>query len=375
MNRVLKRPMFRIGGSAGTGITSGLDEPKKMASASTDMDRKIKELTEAFIIYKQKGGTLSFEQFSKAFAEENFNSGGRVGYQTGTNPYATPLAPGTLPGFLTSFGLDLLSRPPQGNIFQTAAAAAKGPFETFQMANLRRAETEAEKAFKQKLAADEREFLTGERLSTQEFEKGQLEKRLDLEREKIAAGDEFSLQQLTSLYMDNYAGDPNAMIKASNHAKYVKLILPELRATVGDTQVGGVVEEDLSDAKKAKRFAKINKNNVGKIFFDVNSGTLKKLVRDSDTKQLGFIEFVVSPLILALINIFYPLHPIGQYILTNFQEWAKRRRDEIFADSNIMDKEEECRKLEERVKKFKDKFDILEELKSSDRFDEKTRKT
>ena len=80
--------------------------------------------------------------------------------------------------------------------------------------------------------------------------------------------------------------------------------------------------------------------------------------------QLGFIEFVVSPLILALINIFYPLHPIGQYILTNFQEWAKRRRDEIFADSNIMDKEEECRKLEERVKKFKDKFDILEELKA-----------
>ena len=25
MNRVLRRPMFRIGGSAGTGITSGLD--------------------------------------------------------------------------------------------------------------------------------------------------------------------------------------------------------------------------------------------------------------------------------------------------------------------------------------------------------------
>ena len=29
MNRVLKRPMFRIGGSAGTGITSGLDKPRK----------------------------------------------------------------------------------------------------------------------------------------------------------------------------------------------------------------------------------------------------------------------------------------------------------------------------------------------------------
>ena len=28
MNRILKRPMFRIGGSAGTGITSGLDRPR-----------------------------------------------------------------------------------------------------------------------------------------------------------------------------------------------------------------------------------------------------------------------------------------------------------------------------------------------------------
>ena len=27
MNRVLKRPMFRMGGSTGTGITSGLDRP------------------------------------------------------------------------------------------------------------------------------------------------------------------------------------------------------------------------------------------------------------------------------------------------------------------------------------------------------------
>jgi len=246
MNRILKRPMFRIGGSAGTGITSGLDQPRKQ-------------------------------------------------YANGTpNPYATPLSPGTLPGFLTSFGLDLLSRPPQGNIFQTAAAAAKGPFETFQMANLRRAETEAEKAFKEKLALDEREFLTGEREATQDFDREQLEKRLDVEREKIAAGDEFSLNQLTQLYMENYSGDPNAMIKASNHAKYVKLILPELRVTVGDSQVGGVVEEDLSDVKKATKFAKRNKNNVGKVFFDVNSGTLKKLVRDPDTKQLGFIEFSLT---------------------------------------------------------------------------------
>ena len=28
MNRILKRPMFRMGGSSGPGITSGLDQPR-----------------------------------------------------------------------------------------------------------------------------------------------------------------------------------------------------------------------------------------------------------------------------------------------------------------------------------------------------------
>ena len=84
MNRTLKRPMFRIGGSAGTGITSGLDQPRKQ-------------------------------------------------YNTGSNPYAMGSFQSTgLPGFLTSFGLNLLSTPPSGNIFQTAALAAQDPFRRLQ---------------------------------------------------------------------------------------------------------------------------------------------------------------------------------------------------------------------------------------------------
>ena len=94
--------------------------------------------------------------------------------------------------------------------------------------------------------------------------------------------------------MDNYAGDPNAQIKASNHANYIKNILPELRGKVGDTQIGGIVEEDLSDVDKATKFAKRNKNKVNKVFYDVNSGTLKKLVRDPETNALGFVPFDMS---------------------------------------------------------------------------------
>jgi cAMP-specific phosphodiesterase 4 len=79
--------------------------------------------------------------------------------------------------------------------------------------------------------------------------------------------------------------------------------------------------------------------------------------------QLGFIEFVVSPLITSFVNIFYPLNEICQNLIVNYCEWAKKRREEIFSDNNIQDKEDECRKLEERVKKFRDKFNWLEDMR------------
>ena len=113
MNRILKRPMFRRGGSAGTGITSGLDTPRKEFSLGTDPYDRALKTTERF-----EGDIDKFVSKQPA------------------------LGPGTLPGFLTSFGLDLASRTPTGSGFSgllaTAAGAAKGPFETFQAAQLTR---------------------------------------------------------------------------------------------------------------------------------------------------------------------------------------------------------------------------------------------
>jgi len=115
MNRVLRRPMFRIGGSAGTGITSGLDR-KGYKDGTDEYDRALKT-TERFMtdIDKFRGEKDSF-------------------------------SPGGLPAFLTQFGLNLLSTSPQGNIFQTAAIAAKEPFQTFQAAQLAEREDRADRA-------------------------------------------------------------------------------------------------------------------------------------------------------------------------------------------------------------------------------------
>jgi len=105
MNRTLKRPMFRIGGSAGTGITSGLDR-KPFQEGTDPYDRALSTTTRAMEDLEKFRGTQS------------------------------GLRPGSLPGFLTQFGLNLASATPTGNIFSTAAKAAQDPFKTFQAAKM-----------------------------------------------------------------------------------------------------------------------------------------------------------------------------------------------------------------------------------------------
>ena len=79
MNRTLKRPMFRIGGSAGTGITSGLDKPRKQyAQGSEDRFMElVAELREAGFTQEQAIEEAR-ERLSKDMAD-----GGRIGYAMG----------------------------------------------------------------------------------------------------------------------------------------------------------------------------------------------------------------------------------------------------------------------------------------------------
>jgi hypothetical protein len=109
MNRTLRRPMFRIGGVA-EGITSGLDNPQLTASRQPYKRGRVVEPG------GYKGDPDLVGSALESLKDERVQEliGGERRPQW--------------PQFLTSFGLDLLSRPPEGNIFQTAAAAAKGPY-------------------------------------------------------------------------------------------------------------------------------------------------------------------------------------------------------------------------------------------------------
>ena len=234
MNRTLKRPMFRIGGSAGTGITSGLDQPQKMAN------------------------------------------GGRTGYQQGSMP--TFQASG-LPGFLTQFGLNLLATPPAGNIFQTAGIAAREPFNQLQTSQARSRELQGE-----------RDFLKSETDRKIEASAAETDKLIK-SREKIAGmakGDE-NVMAYAEIYKDTN-GAPN-LIKGQNAVDFFNTKYNELTGTYGvkSVSVEPIDASVLQSQKALKLFRKQKPGAEGKVFFDVASGTAVKLVKDVESGDLALI--------------------------------------------------------------------------------------
>jgi len=111
MNRTLKRPMFRMGGSAADGITSGLDKPKR---GLVDEPGK----------YSQPPLNLPdlLTKTREQMTPENIEA-----YQ----PFMQRPQGEALNRFLINFGLNLASTPPVGKGFSglisTAAGAAKQP--------------------------------------------------------------------------------------------------------------------------------------------------------------------------------------------------------------------------------------------------------
>jgi len=99
--------MFRKGGSADEGITSGLRQGYDEAGTVQSTD-------------------LSKVKFRDANLQQLMDMSKQYGFQAPPMPRDR-----SLDDFKIDFGLDLISRSPGGNIFQTAGAAAQDPFQRF----------------------------------------------------------------------------------------------------------------------------------------------------------------------------------------------------------------------------------------------------
>ena len=233
MNRTLKRPMFRMGGSTGTGITSGLDQPRKQ-------------------------------------------------YANGTpNPYNMGnFAPGTGAGFLTQFGLDLASRPPTGNIFQTAAQSAQKPFQDFQAAQFQRGQQ-----------MGERDFLRSERLEGQKFDESQLAAKLKSD-EKIAGMRTNKDDVLYNVSLESFLENLPPMV-AERAATFNTEMADVLRESVGGQKYGGVLEFDIRDPEQGKILKKQKNRFDNKVFYDPYEDNYKYIVIRNGV--VSFDEFSTIP--------------------------------------------------------------------------------
>ena len=181
--KTLHRPMLRRGGSTGEGITSGLS---------------------------------------------------RQGYEKGKT--VQPRRPNTnLNNFLIDFGLDLISRPPQGGIFATAASAAKDPFSRFQARQVAQEDRDwQQKMYDEKMAFEQEKFKE---------DKSQFKRELEQDRylgELEAQGEKQFIEDQINAYWD-------PLIEAELDEEKKKLLENEKRADKYNIIVQGA---DISDQYK-----------------------------------------------------------------------------------------------------------------------------
>ena len=235
-NRILKRPMFRLGGSAeNEGIMDGMRKRYEQGTKPEDIDSTYQE------------------------GDFNVNPTNQTTQRTGKRPSFRDIlvnSPNLSP-FLTEFGLNLLSTPPTGNIFQTAATAAKGPFERMRARS-----------------------AIGEQ---RDFERELLERKIE-SQEKIAAGDDKEYDMAYKLGLEKFENPA----LAKNFAEYYTTIQPTVAAQFG-TQYGGLIEQDISIQKNARQLGNTleKQDKLNKIFYDIYTGTFKRLV-----KEQGNYKFV-----------------------------------------------------------------------------------
>ena len=280
MNRILKRPMFRMGGSSGTGITSGLDQPRKQYANGSEYNLEDYEKERRIIEEMKRREQLRKDmekdlEMKKVREQRNIAAdGGRIGYANGSPNFMS----GGFPGFLTGFGLNLLATPPQGNIFATAGKAAQDPFARLQASQAAAMKTASDRAFARELAEEEREF-----------EKGQLEERLKVEREKIAkmgVGD--TTERVQAIADTKYDGDT---IKAQREVDFGTKTYPNLVSEFGEESVATSVIDTsgLQKQKDIDRFVKQNPQLARQVVYDVRTGKAVRFSLDTMTNKYAIV--------------------------------------------------------------------------------------
>ena len=257
MNRTLRRPMFRMGGSA-EGITSGLDMPKTNASRQNFKNGNSAE-------YKSPLGLKFTEMDLSRFKNQN-NNNMESRYNRAMDFIQSKRSPrrDNINDFLISLGLDLVSRPTSGNIFADVATSAKGPFAEYRAAKSQTAADEDK--LSQALVGDIMEQMGEEDIA-------RIKGEYDVLKEKEKPGKQFDVGQGAKIdqlrkksYDDQLAlqneRDSILNIPAENRSEeqntrlqQIKMAeLPAVQGTIKDLEGGESVLSQIKSAGMSDRF-------------------------------------------------------------------------------------------------------------------------
>ena len=231
--------MFRKGGSAEGGITSGLQSPRQ--GYNTNQNNLVKQNDSS----KQR----IMNAMGMAPRGRNFND------------------------FLINFGLDIASRPPTGSgiggAISTIAESAKGPYEQFAKANQAEQNLLRQVGMESEIMDINKENAAAAAAAKEAGAMSRLEKQIQADKDLYNLEKGENLDALiTARAQESIAdGKFNNYNAATNEAEWTYRGSKEYK----DKVIGGVISEKVSnDAKAQAKFAKSQgkKNGVGKIYYD-----------------------------------------------------------------------------------------------------------
>ena len=264
MTRVLRRPMFRLGGNTDQGIMSG-------------------------VVPRQGYGTgKTVEDYKRILGEA-----------AGQRPDRS------LSNLLIDFGLNVASAPPTGSIFSTAAGAAKEPFQRYQASKADRAAfdqklglsaatmaLEHEQAQKLKMMGDKAKISKIQQLAN-DLQRNNPELYPNTSEGNSAAFNEALRLTETSPgkskqdRWDNVYNkqDPNLVPPniAENRADFVVYIRPNIPPNVYGGSVPTTVE---GKGATAVDVVDPTKMEPGKVYWDEVSGTLFEVVENEEGERI-----------------------------------------------------------------------------------------
>ena len=272
MSYVYRRPMFRKGGSAGEGITSGLQSRPGFSTGRSTKERLLEAI-----------GTRP--------ARQNFND------------------------FLINFGLDIASRSPTGNILTTAAQSMQEPYKQF-AANrtgeqdlMRKIALEAETLDIGQEQAMELQKLKNQsaenasayyKRAKEAFELGAINPSTNKPYQSIeeafsvlslGTGDEARSSELDRIanLTTSYVAQGDEYGVGKNKATWDIVIKDKLTDSVTEGLVGGKLPTNETQRNKLLK----KQSSIGKYFYDIKDGKVKKfngIIEKDGQKGYDFTE-------------------------------------------------------------------------------------